>query len=297
MNFEDIQPPEKKRVTPKRLLDACQRFADVLANGQWPDQENREVGVTRIFTEVIGHPVTIDDEVIPEITLRTEASFRAQKEVVTVLDDGELALDEAYVITVKWGEVLPHSYVPDRVLDEFAKHVEILHDDDDEDGDVEEDESEDESSDEEGEVLTRNALTPDMLEQFKFAREYEMSYAIDSDGEIDDYTFVIRYRADGQKIDESHYELKNPQRLYAATVDPDHYDEKIAEWRLADQPDLEEADIARFIESLEHTIEKLLEAEEFEAITEGPHYEGDTQYWRALGFIAMAAANFKHMKL
>jgi len=298
MNLEDFKPPEEKRVTPKRLLDVCQRFADVLANGQWLDNENREVGVTRTFTEVIGHPVTVKEELIREITLRTEASFRAQKKVVSRLDEAEIVLNDVYVVTVKWGEVLPYSYVPNRVLAEFAKHVEILDDDDEEDEDEDraEDEFEIEGDDEESDVMTLARLTPEMLEQFKFAREYEMSYTIDSEGNIDDYGFVIRYQADGQKIDESHYELNNPQRVYDATIDPSNYDEKIVEWVLTDQPDLEEADITRFIDSLEQTIEKILEAEEFDAL-EGAYYEGYSHHWRALGFIAMAAVNFKHMKL
>jgi hypothetical protein len=285
MEFAHTASPEKKRITPKYLLDVCQRFSDVLANGQWFESENRKVSIKRSYTEVIGHDtvVVIDGEEvqIPEVKIRTKVAFGGEKEVVEDFDDG-VALEEFYSIKAKISEVVHHSVLPAHVLSKFAEDVYLGEDEDDIEDDVH---------------VPAEDVTPEMLDTFVFEREHEIVYKIDEEGEPFSHYIVVRYKANGATIKKSRYSWNDKDRraLCGTTAVVDG--EQPLEWRLAHLTELEEADIAEFLNSFEQIIQDIVDVEQFETLQDDLYPKEDEHYKRALSIIAMAAAGFKNIKV
>lgn len=292
MDIEKNLLSEKKQITPKYVLDVCQRFADALLDGQWFDSENREVTITRSFTEVIGHSsdMVFAGEPVREIKLRTEVSFSGEKEVTEEFDDGGVALEEFYTISAKVSEVVHHSALPAHVLSKLADLTKVVdYIDDDED-------DEDEREEEESDVAARTKLTPAMLNAFLLEHEYEIGYVIDEDGEPANYYVTVRYLANKKTIDESHYGW-NDNDSRTSFLPTAFKDKDVLEWKSAYQTELDEADIAEFLNSFEQIIQDVIDVEQFEALKEDLISEEDEHYRRVLAIIALTAANFKHIKL
>jgi len=288
MNFDTQLSREIKQVKPKRLLDACQRFADVLANGEWMDALNREVTISRSFTEVLGTDVIVNGERIRQSSVRTKVEFEADKEEIRENDDGEIVLEEYYSMSAKIRETINPADIPDHA---HAKLVEYLRNYTDED-----DEEEDDA--EEGDVVSLPVeVSPELLNSIRLEHELEIGYGVNEEGEIDNYYIIERYKANRDVIAESRYGLNDfdERKQYQPTLVID--DKPVHEYKLAYLPNFDEADLAEFLNTLDTIIQSILDSEQFEDITDDSYDEESKHYVRAFGIIAMSAVGFKNIKL
>lgn len=281
MDFEKLHKPDLV-TTPEYLLDICQRFADILARGQWFLNENREVSISRSFTEVIGSTLekNVGGEKVTELRLKTTASFTGGKEIVNEYDDGGVETEEFYTITAVVGEALHYSALPERVLSELAMHTQVMDEDDEENG-----------------VYQRDGLTAAVLEAFTFEHEYEISYVIDEDGEYADYVVIDRYKADDEVLVESRYGWNDADERSVVTGTALGGNGEPLEYVTGAHSTLQESDIAQFLENFDKVVTQIMESEEFDTLGERAYGDGDNHARQVVGIIALAASGFKGIKL
>lgn len=281
MNFEKNYISEKRFVTPERLLDACQKLADVLANSEWADLENRGVEITRSFREAFGREVKVSslNQSFQEHVVSTTVNFKAEKEV-NEYDEGSLIAEEIYSISAAIGETIHHSELPDYILEQISEGV-LENDDEDEEG---------------GAIAQVIEPTKEFLAAFIFEREQEIGYVINEEGDIEDYYVGMTYLADGEEIDTKKYSWSD-QALSESYMPTSVIDNKVIEWQKDDESVFDSNDIARFLETFEAIIEKLTDLDAVDAIYERSYDADDTHYRRALGIVAMTASGFKGIKI
>lgn len=286
MDFEKVKPL-KKEATPERLLDVCQRFADALAGGKWFKSQNREVSISRSFTEVIGQTTTRNGDEAPlvETRLQTAITFEAEKEVIREFDDGDELLQEVYTVCATVSQVIHYTDLPAHVLEEFIDDVkeDIFEEMDADDGD------EDSAT---YDIESDVDVSPETLAAYKVEREQGITYVINDYGELDDYQFVVRYKANGTIIDESEYGRVSdaPHNSFLPTAVADA---KVLEFKSTDKPQLTEADITEFISTFDQVIQNINDHEEFDVLSEDLGTEDQERLKHVLGAIAMVSQGFK----
>ncbi len=283
MEFKQKSLSGERYVSSDELLHACRKFADVLSSGQWHKQDNRVESIERSFVEVIGHSGSYSDDGQPisDVEICTNVAFRAEKECVDSDDTIGIKFEELYTIRSKVSQLIDYKDVPSKFFENLDEVIEIDDEDDDDD------------DDEYGASMANN---PEYLQRVAFTREHEICYEIDQDGDICDYTFTIRYTADGEVIDEQEYSLGDDtgDQVYKATAFDK--DKKALEWRSAGQKKLEESDIAILLESFEKTIERITDLEQFDKLKDRMYILQEEHQRRALGMIGLASSGFKGMK-
>lgn len=289
MNFEQTFRSEKETIHPRMLLKACQKFADILANGGWFESENHEVSITRSFTEVIGRDTTLKIEgaltPIIQSRIKTEVGFQAEKEPIEY-DENSVLLEEMYTLSAKVTEVVHHSEVPERVLSQVSEFINS--DDDNDDSDDEND----------GDVIGNQAAISEdiVLSRYTFERQHEVAYVVDEDGEVSDYLIAVRYLVDGDEFDEETYSWGGA--MLDTLPEPSFvHDDKVVEWKKSTETDIDESEIEHFLGAFDSIMQKIMDTNKFDDLTSELAPEDDEHHRRALGILAMTSYGFRGIRL
>lgn len=278
MEYPDSFRPKSPDITPKKLLRSCQGFADILAGGQWFNSENREVAITRSFTDVIGRQtgVSIVGMPLSEVRMKTEVNFSAEKELIDERED-ELLLEEIYQVSAKVRATVEYPELPGHVAELLSEVLE-----------AEADEVDDETySFDDADAVTFSSID--------LEREQELTYTIDDNGEIANYYLAERFFADGEELDEAVYSLMDS--IYSAKFEPTALlGRQPLEWQKVHARQLSEEDVGEFLSSFETVMQSLLDAEEFDTMLGEVTPPEDEHRRRAMAIISMASLGFKPLK-
>lgn len=143
-------------------------------------------------------------------------------------------------------------------------------------------------------------LNPEVMDVVEFDKVTEISYVIDVDGDIEDYTVTCRYLYDGMHIGERSSGWDENVTEYVDRV----LDGEITVTTPYGHPPLSEADARLFEESFDTVMDGILhpdggeQDEATRAAAEAEwHDEMDAHYRRALGMIALNAQRFVGMSI
>lgn len=279
MDLEFSERLPKRAVYGADLLKKCQRFADILADGQWSDPENRRVRISRDFKEVLGEQFMDGGVKIPQIAVTTETSFMGEKDEIGYVDEAEtiMRFKESYTITVAVKEAVASTELPAWIISQVGQRR--ITDDD------------------ESEVEVTDA-SHEMLQALDFEREVEMAYTLDDEGMLEDHTIEYRYLAEGNEIDSIRYSWVESMQ----TFEPSVWLSDVNEMRRNDLPPITQEEIDAIRINFDRVVDTINTDRVFDAIEEvdddtGGIYLSEADHCRrAMGMLALTARHISGMR-
>lgn len=268
-------PPLHPEVTPKKLLTACQRFADKLAEGQWlASSERRRVMMTRSFSDVIGHTSQLDVKRVPvtETLISTEATFSGHK---SIYDDSDVTpiLEEEYHVSVKVRMSLHDSELPEHIAAFLRERPE---------------------EDTVYRLAARHRKPYGT--NTSLAREQEFSYFIDDNGMVVDYIFAERFLENNVIIDQMTYGLDDAGENFSTRMPAGVVDSRPLEWQKIQELPLSEEKAAEFFKYFDAALQHFYEAEAGVDLLKQGRIPDEEHRRRAFGMVAMTASGFRLMR-
>ncbi len=300
MELEHALPQIEHDTDGEIVLAACRRFASVLTDRTWDRDSVLRTHIYREITRVI----TSTQEVAPNGLLETEkkitvaADFLAEKDQIAFDEEAQIPLfEESYKISAHLREQVRPDELPDWVLDSLKRRPLFTLPQNNTDDLIGSGASNDEEA-------VEPELHLEVLYSFDFEKVTEVSYVIDVDGDIEDYTVTCRYLYDNMHIDERSSGWGEDAVEYVDSV----MDGEVTITGSHAHATLSEEDAHLFEESFDSVMQAILNPDdhaEVEDEDEGDRAaseaewqdEMDSHYRRALGMIALNSQRFNGIRI
>jgi len=288
MELEQILPETTQQINAKALLRVCRRFANVLTEKAWNQDDMLNTKTSHSIKSMRAIPPYVDanDTLVEEkreVTI--SVNFEANKEQSDFNDETQRPeFDEEYTVSASIREVVAPGELPEWILEQAMQKLNLI--------------------DEEGRKssLGEANVGVGVLSNFKFEKESEIEYVIDEYGELNDYAVVCRYWCDDWLLDQAQYSWEAIEGSYEATV----VEGEATEFRKKIDAPLTEGAIEEFQRSFDTLIEAFIDdvdnEEAFNQLEQNETESGistteEAHNRRVLGMIALNSRRFVGMNI